>query len=165
MKIYAAYGSNMNIKQMKMRCPKAKLLGTGTIEGYRLTFRGSGRGVADIEKFEGRTVPVVLWKITNRCEESLDIYEGYPRLYVKRNVEIVNSKSEKIQAFVYVMADEYTDSPALPSISYLDSIRQGYMDNGIDTDVLRKAMREITQEVDERLYEYFNDRSGGDKNG
>jgi len=39
------------------------------------------------------------------------------------------------------------------------------MDNGIDTDVLRKAMREITQEVNERLYEYFNDRSGGDKNG
>jgi len=165
MKIYAAYGSNMNIKQMKMRCPKAKLLGTGTIEGYRLTFRGSGRGVADIEKFEGRTVPVVLWKITNRCEESLDIYEGYPRLYVKRNVEIVNSKSEKIQAFVYAMADEYTDSPALPSINYLRSIWQGYTENKLDTDVLRKAMGEIVEEINEKLHEMFSNRHGENENG
>ncbi len=165
MKIYAAYGSNLNISQMKMRCPKAKILGTGLIEGYRLTFRGRGQGVANIEVMEGRTVPIVLWEITRNCEESLDIYEGYPRLYVKKDVEIISSEDEKIKAFVYVMTDEYTDSPALPSINYLHIIRQGYMDNGLDTDVLRKAMREITKEINDKLYGFLNIRSGENKNG
>ncbi len=165
MKIYAAYGSNMNIQQMKMRCPKAKLLGTGTIEGYRLTFRGSGRGVANIEKIEGRTVPIVLWEITGRCEKSLDIYEGYPRLYVKKDVEIINSNGEKIKAFVYVMTEEYVDSPALPSTNYLDSIWQGYMENELDISVLRKAMSEILEEINEKLHEIFNNKSGENENG
>ena len=31
-KIYAAYGSNMNIEQMSKRCPKAILLGTGKLK-------------------------------------------------------------------------------------------------------------------------------------
>ncbi len=165
MKIYAAYGSNMNIQQMKMRCPKAKLLGTGTIEGYRLTFRGSGRGVANIEELSGRAVPIVLWEITSRCEESLDIYEGYPRLYVKKDVEIVNAKGEMIKAFVYVMAEEYTDSTALPSTNYLNSIWQGYMENKLDTDVLRTAMSEIVEEVNKKLHEIFSNKHGENKNG
>ena len=165
MKIYAAYGSNMNISQMKMRCPKAKILGTGTIEGYRLTFRGSGRGVANIEEMKGRTVPIVLWEITRNCEESLDIYEGYPRLYVKKDVEIVNSIGKKIQAFVYVMAEEYTDSPALPSTNYLNSIWQGYTENKLDADVLRTAMGEIVEEINEKLHEIFNNRHGENENG
>jgi len=29
MKIYAAYGSNMHLEQMKKRCPKAKVIGKG----------------------------------------------------------------------------------------------------------------------------------------
>ena len=165
MKIYAAYGSNMNISQMKMRCPKAKILGTGTIEGYRLTFRGSGRGVANIEEMKGRTVPIVLWEITRNCEESLDIYEGYPRLYVKKDVEIFTSKGEKIQAFAYVMAEEYTDSPALPSMNYLHSIWQGYTENKLDTDVLRTAIGEIVEEINEKLHEIFSNRHGEDENG
>ncbi len=165
MKIYAAYGSNMNISQMKMRCPKANILGTGIIKGYRLTFRGSGRGVANIEEMEGRTVPIVLWEITSKCEESLDIYEGYPRLYVKKDVEIVNLKGEKIQAFVYVMVEEYTDSPALPSINYLRSIWQGFTENKLDTDVLRKAMVEIVEEINEKLHEMFSNRHGENENG
>lgn len=158
MKNYVAYGSNTNISQMKMRCPKAKLLGTGLIEGFRLTFRGNGWGVANIEELSGRTVPVVLWKITRDCEEFLDIYEGYPRLYVKKDVEVINSKGEKIQSFVYVMAEEYTDSPALPSINYLHSIWQGYTENKLNTDTLRKAIAEITEEINEKRYEFFSDR-------
>ena len=150
---------------MKKRCPKAKFLGTGTIEGYRLTFRGSGRGVANIEEQAGRTVPVILWEITGRCEESLDIYEGYPRVYVKKHVETIDSMGEIIQAFAYVMAEEFTDSPALPSTNYLNSIWHGYMENGIDTNVLRKAMGEILEEINEKLHEMFSNRHGENENG
>ena len=37
-KIYIAYGSNLNLKQMKYRCPTAKLLGKGTIENESLSY-------------------------------------------------------------------------------------------------------------------------------
>lgn len=33
-RLYVAYGSNLNIRQMKYRCPTAKLYGVGTIEDY-----------------------------------------------------------------------------------------------------------------------------------
>ena len=41
---YIAYGSNLNIPQMRMRCPGARIIGTSVIEGYRLLFKGSRTG-------------------------------------------------------------------------------------------------------------------------
>ncbi len=38
--LYVAYGSNLNIRQMKYRCPGAKLYSTGEIENYELQFEG-----------------------------------------------------------------------------------------------------------------------------
>ena len=37
-KIYGAYGSNMNLEQMAHRCPKAKVIGSGILQDYKLTF-------------------------------------------------------------------------------------------------------------------------------
>ena len=41
---YLAYGSNLNRKQMEMRCPGAKVVGTALLEGYELLFKGSKTG-------------------------------------------------------------------------------------------------------------------------
>jgi len=38
MKYYLAYGSNLNVQQMKDRCPSAKKVGHSFIHGYRLAF-------------------------------------------------------------------------------------------------------------------------------
>ena len=38
--LYCAYGSNMNIEQMGLRCPEATVMGTGIIPKYLLMFRG-----------------------------------------------------------------------------------------------------------------------------
>ena len=35
-RLYTAYGSNLNLDQMAMRCPTAKLVGTGVIQNYEL---------------------------------------------------------------------------------------------------------------------------------
>lgn len=43
-RIYIAYGSNMDMEQMKFRCPDAQLLGTGILENWRLMFKGSKTG-------------------------------------------------------------------------------------------------------------------------
>ena len=36
---YIAYGSNLNVKQMKFRCPTARIIGTSVIKDYELLFK------------------------------------------------------------------------------------------------------------------------------
>ena len=35
---YIAYGSNLNIAQMRVRCPQARIIGTSEIKDYELLF-------------------------------------------------------------------------------------------------------------------------------
>ena len=87
-KLYIAYGSNMDEKQMAYRCPEAQLLGTAAVEDYRLLFKGSKTGAyATIEPEVGCRVPVLVWRITEQDERSLDRYEGYPKFYYKKNLD------------------------------------------------------------------------------
>ena len=44
---YIAYGSNLNRAQMALRCPDAKVVGTGEIKDYELLFRGNRNGGAE----------------------------------------------------------------------------------------------------------------------
>ena len=41
---YIAYGSNLNVRQMKFRCPTARIIGTSFINDYELLFKGSKTG-------------------------------------------------------------------------------------------------------------------------
>lgn len=140
MKIYAAYGSNMHIEQMKRRCPKAKVIGNGELLGYKLTFRGGRTGVANVERSSRKRVPIVLWAITEECERALDRYEGYPTLYTKEVISVRTAAGEQT-AMLYVMSKQYEDMPAMPSEHYFEIIRQGYQDNEINTGPLMKALK------------------------
>lgn len=83
-KYYLAYGSNLNIQQMKYRCPDAKPVGTAWIHGYQLMFKGSKTGsYLTIEKAEKSKVPVVVWDVSGSDECRLDAYEGCPTFYYK----------------------------------------------------------------------------------
>lgn len=114
-KIYAAYGSNMNLKQMKKRCPKAEVIGKGELLGYKLTFRGKQTRVANVEQSKNDSVHIVLWAITKECEKALDRYEGYPRLHKKEVVTIAMADGDE-EAMLYVMAKEYEKCrPCLPT--------------------------------------------------
>ena len=83
---YFAYGSNMNLEQMKYRCPAAEVVENVRLEDYRLAFRGKapGNGVATVLPEKGSCVEGVLWKITEACEKSLDFYEGFPSFLWER---------------------------------------------------------------------------------
>ena len=75
---YIAYGSNLNRAQMALRCPDAKVVGTGEIKDYELLFRGNRNGaVGTVEPKKGESVPVLIWEISPRDEFNLDRYEGF----------------------------------------------------------------------------------------
>jgi len=136
---YLAYGSNMSIQQMKVRCPFAKPVGGVLLDGYELLFRGRrGSAVATIEPKDGSNVPCALWLITAKDEDSLDIYEGFPRFYRKEKVTIMHG-SRKMKVMVYVM----NNGPVIasPGMGYLHTILDGYKDFGLNTYALGIALR------------------------
>ena len=136
-KLYAAYGSNMNISQMSDRCPTAKLRGNAVIKGYRLLFRGPHAGaVATIEPKRGGVVPVLLWELAPADERALDRYEGYPVLYTKEQLT-VHQDNTQLEAMVYIMTPGRPLNQ--PSCYYYSVIREGYITAGLYKRVLRKA--------------------------
>ena len=48
---YIAYGSNLNVGQMRMRCPHATILGTANLKGWELLFKGSKTGSGPMSRF------------------------------------------------------------------------------------------------------------------
>ena len=139
-KLYAAYGSNLNLRQMKFRCPGAKLCGTGVIENYELQFKGLPyRAYATIAPREGCSVPVAIWEISKQNEISLDRYEGFPSHYFKEDVS-VNCGGEEIKAMVYFM--NLKMDFGLPSPYYYATVQEGYRNCGFDAAILEKALQE-----------------------
>ena len=140
-KVYLAYGSNLNLEQMGHRCPYAIPLGTAVLEDYRLLFRGGNQNaVATVESEAGCSVPVLLWEITPRDEQALDVYEGWPRLYRKETVSVM-FEGKQVEAMVYIMnAGEL----GAPSKYYLNTIWQGYLSAGFESDPLNEAVRYST---------------------
>lgn len=72
-KYYIAYGSNLSVEQMADRCPDAKIAGQAVLAGWELLFRGC----ATIAPNPKKNTPVLVWEISERDEENLDLYEGY----------------------------------------------------------------------------------------
>ena len=141
--LYIAYGSNLNLGQMKSRCPTATVVGPAELEGYDLLFRGGRRGaVATVEPQEGGKVPVLLWKLKQRDEQALDAYEGWPSFYRKETLDIeVGGKTES--AMVYIMNDGHSFGE--PSRYYYDTIREGYESAGFDVGYLDRAVEQSTE--------------------
>lgn len=146
-KLYIAYGSNLNLSQMKHRCPTARVIGTSELKDYELVFRGSRHNaVATVEPCKGSTVPVLLWSIKPDDEKALDRYEGYPSFYDKAGVDIAIG-DHKTTAVIYIMTAGHRLGN--PSENYLKTIEEGYIDAGFDTNILHNAVEKNLSKIKE----------------
>lgn len=143
---YAAYGSNLNILQMRYRCPSARVIGVAEISDYRLLFKGSKTGAyLTIEKQKGSVVPVGIWEVSESDERSLDRYEGFPNFYYKTEMSldikgIRTGKIRRRKCFVYIMHEER--ELALPSRSYVKTCIEGYFNFDFNTKYLKQAIQD-----------------------
>ncbi len=137
-RLYIAYGSNINLQQMSMRCPTAKTVCCGYLPGYELEFRG----VATIVPKENAKVPVLMWQLEESDERALDRYEGYPRLYRKETLEFMLD-GEPCSAMVYLMNAGHISQP---TAQYYNCIEQGYRSVGLDTTFLEEARDRAMQQ-------------------
>ena len=125
MMLYFAFGSNLNQKQMKRRCRDSKYIGCYSLKNYKLVFRNYflGGGVADVEKKKNSSVLGAIYKISKKDERELDIYEDFPKTYIKKYFRLLGKK-----VMFYYMPKK--TKHVLPSKRYLNLIIQGYKDCG-----------------------------------
>ena len=145
-KLYIAYGSNLNVEQMTYRCPDAKYFGTAEVKDYELLFKGSKTGsYLTIEPKTGSRVPVGVWEVSENDEYNLDMYEGYPRFYYKKDMILdvdTGHGIERRKVFVYIMHEQ--NPLGVPSLYYVETCIEGYRNFGFDRKVLNEAiMRSI----------------------
>lgn len=124
-RLNVAYGSNLNLGQMAMRCKAAKVYGKGVLKGYRLLFKGQMENAyCTIEKKRGGKVPVVVWELE------------------PEDVKVTLEDGSIIIAMVYIMTDKILDRIHLnlPSRSYLETVKEGYRAAGFDEAFIEDAL-------------------------
>ena len=137
--LYFAFGSNLNQKQMKRRCRDSKYIGCYSLKNYKLVFRNYflGGGVADVEKKKNSSVLGAIYKISKKDERELDIYEDFPKTYIKKYFRLLGKK-----VMFYYMPKKTKHVP--PSNRYLNIIKQGYRDCGYrDTYILVSKNKKV----------------------
>ena len=133
--LYFAYGSNLNLFQMKRRCKDSVFLKKYELKGYRLNFRSKYRA-ADIEKSKNSIVPGALFEISKSDEKKLDVYEDYPILYKKLYFTYY---TKTVMTYIMVNKTEFR----YPTERYLNVVKRGYKDCKLDTKYLKIALQPV----------------------
>lgn len=138
--LYFAYGSNLDGAQMRRRCPGARLVGAGVLDGYRLGFAGRSRqwggAVATVVRARGERVPGLVWTLGDEDLERLDRFEGHPRSYRRKRL-LVEVDGHRRRAHVYRKEE---GDMGLPTDAYVDVIRRAYRRHGFDERGLAPAL-------------------------
>ena len=131
--LYFAYGSNLNLFQMKRRCKDCIFLKKINLKDFRLTFRSKYRA-ADIEPKKNSIVPGGLFDISKSDEKKLDVYEDFPNLYKKYYFYYYGKR-----VMTYIMVKK--TSFRFPTVRYLNVVKRGYQDCKLNKKFLIKALQ------------------------
>ena len=138
MALYAAYGSNLDPRQMLERTPTSPPRGSGWLDGWRLTFGGEDLGwegaLATVAEEPGSQVFVMLYDLSTADAAALDQWEGSDiGLYRKVRV-LVHTLEGDVTAWLYVL-DAYEGG--LPAARYLGIIADAAEVAGAPDDYVR----------------------------
>ena len=95
-------------------------------------------------------IPVGVWEVTADDEAKLDLYEGYPAFYYKKEIrlpiEFFDGKGiVERTAFVYIMHEERL--LGIPTGYYVRVCATGYHNFGFDVKLLEKAYQKSMKGV------------------
>ena len=133
--LYFAYGSNLNLFQMKRRCKDSVFIKKYELKGYRLNFRSKYRA-ADIEPKKNSFVPGALFEISKSDEKKLDVYEDFPVLYKKLYFPYYN---KKVMTYIMINKTEFR----YPTERYLNVVKRGYKDCKLNMKYLKIALQTV----------------------
>ncbi|QSB05007.1 gamma-glutamylcyclotransferase family protein [Natronoglycomyces albus] len=145
MLLYAAYGSNLDPARMQATCPRSPLVGTGWLEGWRLTFAGADLGwesaVATVVESPGERTFVSLYELHQLDKSVLDDLEGCNSgLYRKIQTQAATLEGNRA-VWMYVF-DGFEDG--LPSAWYLQELAQAAEKAGAPSDYVASLLKRPT---------------------
>ena len=138
MTLYAAYGSNLDPRQMLLRAPHSPHRGTGWLRGWRLTFGGEDIGwegaVATLAEDSSESVFVSIYDLTSADESALDEWEGVTTdLYRKIRVRVETLDGSAL-CYVYVLN---SFEGGAPSRRYLEIMSSAAREAGAPEDYIQ----------------------------
>jgi hypothetical protein len=139
---YAAYGSNLDPKQMALRAPHSPQVVTGWLVGWRLTFGGEDLGwegpLATLVEDEMSQVFVALYDVTDADAVQMDRWEAADlALFRKIRVRVLTLEGD-VLAWCYVL-DDYEGG--IPSARYLGIIADAAEAAGAPDDYVAELRR------------------------
>ena len=142
-RMHFAFGSNMDMGQMAVRCPTARLLGSVVLPDHRIVFAGWSYGwggaVATYEPRRRSSLPGVLWSLTASDVFALDRAEGVPTVYDRAFVKVLDEDAREHDALTYRMVRG--SRSGRPSFEYVSQIAEAYERERFSTTQLMKAAR------------------------
>ncbi|HVQ85254.1 MAG TPA: poly-gamma-glutamate hydrolase family protein [Mycobacterium sp.] len=123
--VYFAYGSNLCVRQMALRCPDAADPRPAVLADHDWLI--NQRGVATVEPLAGNQVHGVLWQLSGDDLATLDSAEGVPVRY-RRERLTVHTHEGPSPAWVYI---DHRVTPGPPRPGYLPRIIDGAVHHGL----------------------------------
>ena len=138
---YFTYGSNMNRKQMGKRCPGSKFLKKVYLGNYKFVYDGFSKNrdgaVANIIESKGDIIWGGLFEISDSNLTALDYYEGYPKAYNRKTVEVKDTTGNVFNAYVYYRIGK---NIGIPNEEYRKLIIQGAQDCNLPEDYIKNVL-------------------------
>lgn len=142
---YLAYGSNLDESRLKLRCPSAKFIRSGVLQGYKLVFDGYSLTqksiVADIRKEKSAKIPYAIFSLNVSELNDLDRAEGYPKHYDRETISFPD-----LNVVCYFMTEYKKNlyrNEFKVSKQYEKYIRNGYIKYNLNQSYLDEALKDI----------------------
>ncbi|NTV28771.1 MAG: hypothetical protein HGA80_01685 [Candidatus Omnitrophica bacterium] len=129
-------------QMLEERCPGAVFIGVGILDGFWLVYDGFstrwGGAVANIIPSRQDEVWGGLFQLTEDQLAALDAYEGSPKYYQRRQVEILRPGiKDKVLAWIYYRQPQ---AAGVPSKRYLETVIRGARDCRLPEDYIHSVL-------------------------
>lgn len=142
------YGSLTDPKQMLGHGLEGQYeyVGVATLPNYRLELLKH----ANMVQARGDKCKGVLWKVSERMLDDLDIREGHPYSYKRTEVKVRLADGQTVKAYTYLMTDKTRGQREShpPADEYVGAITNGYKEAGIPLSQLNRALARNRQTID-----------------
>ena len=118
---YFAYGTNLNRNIFLKKFKNEKLIEKYTLNNYKVVFR-TKYIIPDLQRKIDSKVQGLIYRIDKNIEKKLDVYEDYPKLYIKKYFYYRNKRI----MFYYMKKKSL---PLKPKGYYFKIMMSGYLQN------------------------------------
>ena len=148
--IYFAYGSNLNLEELKGACVQAGLfdyaveqVAAAWLPDMSLVFdyysKSRGGGALNVRTVKGSLVSGYLFRLSPDAWRLIDRKEGHPHYYRRTPVTVLVEGGKYVSAVTYIVTPERTQGFVPPTQEYLAICEDGRRRLGLETRSLRCA--------------------------